>query len=225
MNCGKVDSLYFVPVVVCAAALLQFGHAAYTAERSKSSGLLSLVGETMSSTNDVPFDWSSDYEVAVVYITSMWSELISGDPEHSTLQGIIAKNGYLSYCVRFKMQLAAWAQSLQGKHYVSKAVKNAASNWYRAVDTLSHDNWQLPKTLDLESFKKQFMTTYKHLVLNGGEIYEEAVNERTRRDVDGFTRRIANVLIETLRNITNRCRSIPKTYYGTGNNENPISVY
>jgi hypothetical protein len=89
---------------------------------------------------------------------------------------------------------------------VSKAVKNAASNWYRAVDTLSHDNWQLPKTLDLESFKKQFMTTYKHLVLNGGEIYEEAVNERTRRDVDGFTRRIANVLIETLRNITVHAR-------------------
>lgn len=69
----------------------------------------------------MPFDWSSDYEIAVVYITSMWSELGTEDPADSALMGIIAKNGYLSYCVRFKMELAAWAQSVS-IHIINKYI-------------------------------------------------------------------------------------------------------
>lgn len=48
----------------------------------------------------------------MVYITSMWSELESGVPERSALLGVIAKNGYLSYCVRFKMQLNSLVSSV-----------------------------------------------------------------------------------------------------------------
>ncbi|KAL5240164.1 hypothetical protein ACI65C_007574 [Semiaphis heraclei] len=156
----------------------------------------SLVGDTMSSTNDVPFEWSSDYEVAVVYITSTWTEF--GDVRSSDAPlGIIAENGFLNYC-------------LQDRPDVSETVKKAVSSWYRAIDTLSRDNWNLPDALTLDSFRKQFMTAYKHLVLNGGEIYEKADTENVKRDVDGFTRDVADIMIETLKQISRQVRSVPK---------------
>lgn len=68
--------------------------------------------------NDVPFDWSSDYEVAVVYITSAWTELADVRSSDSPL-GIIAENGFLNYCVRFKTKLAAWAKSVSISHTYS----------------------------------------------------------------------------------------------------------
>jgi len=85
---------------------------------------------------------------------------------------------------------------------VSETVKKAVSSWYRAIDTLSQDNWNLPSALTLESFKKQFMTAYKHLVLNGAEIYEKSDSEIVKRDVDGFTRDVADMMIGTLKGIS-----------------------
>jgi len=85
---------------------------------------------------------------------------------------------------------------------VSETVKKAVSSWYRAIDTLSQDNWNLPSALPLESFKKQFMTAYKHLVLNGAEIYEKSDSEIVKRDVDGFTRDVADMMIGTLKGIS-----------------------
>lgn len=62
-------------------------------------------------TNRVPFVWSSDYEVAIVYITSMWLEMDNtGEPP--VAWGLIAKDGFLSYCVRFKNRLATFDNSV-----------------------------------------------------------------------------------------------------------------
>lgn len=61
--------------------------------------------------NHVPFVWSSDYEVAIVYITSMWLEMDNTE-QSSVAWGLIAKNGFLSYCVRFKNRLATFAKSV-----------------------------------------------------------------------------------------------------------------
>jgi hypothetical protein len=46
------------------------------------------------------------------------------------------------------------------------------------------------------------MTAYKHLVLNGAEIYEKSDTENMKRDADGFTRDIANMMIGTLKDIS-----------------------
>jgi len=92
---------------------------------------------------------------------------------------------------------------------VSETVKKAVSSWFRAIDTLSRDNWNLPDALTLDSFRKQFMTAYKHLVLNGGEIYEKADTENVKRDVDGFTRDVADMMIETLKKISVKSQRAP----------------
>lgn len=71
--------------------------------------------------NDVPFGWSSDYEVAVVYITSAWTEF--GDVRSSAAPlGIIAENGFLNYCVRFKTKLAAWTKSVSILHTLTRTI-------------------------------------------------------------------------------------------------------
>lgn len=70
-------------------------------------------------TNGVPFDWASDYEVAVVYITTMWSEFEGPEEDEISIQGTIAKNGFLSYCVRFKAKLAAWSRSVSMLRYTN----------------------------------------------------------------------------------------------------------
>jgi len=202
--------LLFAIVALSTGNPLQSAGHADPAESSKASASL-LVGDTMSSTNNVPFGWSSDYEVAVVYITSAWIEF--GDVRSSAApQGIIAENGFLNYCVRFKTKLAAWAKSLQNKPDVSETVKKAVTSWYRAIDTLSQDNWNLPSVLTLESFRKQFMSAYKHLILNGAEIYEKSNTEDMKRDVDGFLRDIANMMIETLKDISKKVRDVPREY-------------
>lgn len=202
--------LWFVAVFAqstCAEPLQSAGHTNPIGSLKPSAS--SLVGDTMSSTNNVPFNWSSDYEVAVVYITSAWTEF--GDVRSSDAPlGIVAENGFLNYCVRFKTKLAAWAKSLQDRPDVSGTVKEAVSSWYRAIDTLSQDNWNLPDTLTLESFRKQFLTAFKHLVLNGGEIYEKSDTQNMKRDVDGFTRDIADIMIGTLKEISKQVRSFPK---------------
>ncbi|XP_015369422.1 PREDICTED: uncharacterized protein LOC107165610 [Diuraphis noxia] len=202
--------LWFFAVVALstgAKPLQSAGHANLIGSLKPSAS--SLVGDTMSSTNEVPFEWASDYEVAVVYITSAWTEF--GDVRSSdALLGIIAENGFLNYCVRFKIELAAWAKSLQDRPDVSETVKKAVSSWYIAIDTLSRNNWNLPDTLTLDSFRKQFMTAYKHLVLNGGEIYEKADTENVKWDVDRFTRDVANMMIEILKKISRQVRSVPK---------------
>uniref|UniRef100_A0A2S2NTA1 Uncharacterized protein n=1 Tax=Schizaphis graminum TaxID=13262 RepID=A0A2S2NTA1_SCHGA len=196
---GGASVLLFTVVALSTGNPLQSAGHANPVESSKASAT-SLVGDTMSSTNNVPFGWSSDYEVAIVYITSAWTEF--GDARSSAAPlGIIAENGFLSYCVRFKTKLAAWAKSLQDKPDVSEIVKKAVTSWYRAIDTLSRDNWHLPSVRTLESFRKQFMTAYKHLVLNGAEIYEKSNTENMKRDADGFTRDIANIMIGTLKDI------------------------
>lgn len=86
--------------------------------------------------------------------------------------------------------------------YISYKVKKAVSSWYQAIDTLSKNNWSLPNLLNLDSFKKQFRTSFKHLVINGGEIFNETDSEHMKRDVDDFTREIANIMITTLKDIT-----------------------
>lgn len=207
---GSVLSSLFVFVALSTGEPPQSAGHANPIESLKPSAS-SLVGDTMSSRNGVPFDWSSDYEVAVVYITSAWTEF--GDVRSSDAPlGIIAENGFLNYCVRFKTKLAAWAKSLQNKPDVSKTVKKAVSSWYRAIDELSRNNWQLPDVLTLESFRKQFMTAYKHLILNGVEIYEKSDTENLKRDVEGFTKDIANMMIETLKEISKQVRGVPKKY-------------
>lgn len=85
---------------------------------------------------------------------------------------------------------------------MSEKIKKAVSSWYQAIDTLSRDNWQLPKILSLKSFQKQFRTSYEHLVINGGKIYEKANGDKLKQDVDDFTRGIANILIEILKEIS-----------------------
>ncbi|XP_016658726.1 uncharacterized protein LOC103307644 [Acyrthosiphon pisum] len=202
---GGGSVLWFVTVVAMSTSskpLQSAGHANHMGSLKPSAS--SLVGDTMSSTNDVPFDWSSDYEMAVVYITSAWTEFGDVRSPDAPL-GIIAENGFLNYCVRFKTKLAAWAKSLQDRPDVSETVKKAVSSWYRAIDTLSQDNWNLPAALTLESFRKQFMTAYKHLVLNGAEIYEKSDSEIVKRDVDGFTRDVADTMIGILKGISNLC--------------------
>lgn len=42
-------------------------------------------------------------------MTTMWSEF--DDPEDS-VQGIVAMDGYLTYCVRFKIELGKLAESV-----------------------------------------------------------------------------------------------------------------
>lgn len=202
--------LLFVVVALSTGKPLQSAGHANPVGSSKPSAS-SLVGDTMSSTNNVPFGWSSDYEVAVVYITSTWTEF--GDVRSSAAPlGIIAENGFLNYCVRFKTKLAAWAKSLQDKPDVSETVKKAVTSWYRAIDTQSRENWNLPDALTLESFRKQFRTAYKHLVLNGAEIYEKSDTENMKRDVDGFTRDIADMMIGTLKDISKQVRGVPREH-------------
>lgn len=87
---------------------------------------------------------------------------------------------------------------------ISNNVKKEVSNWYQAIDTLSKNNWSLPNLLNLDSFKIQFRTSFKHLVINGGEIYEKADSKWTKQDVDSFTREIANLMLTILRDITVR---------------------
>ncbi|XP_025193912.1 uncharacterized protein LOC112593633 [Melanaphis sacchari] len=202
--------LLFVAVALSNGKPLQSAGHANPIENSKAL-TSSLVDDTMSTMNNVPFDWSSDYEIAVVYITSAWTEF--GDV-HSTAAplGIIAENGFLNYCVRFKTKLADWVKSLQEKPDVSETVKKAASSWYKAIDTLSRNNWNLPNVLTLESFRKQFMTSYKHLVLNGAEVYEKSNTENVKQDVERFTRDIADMMIQVLKDIWKQIRSVPKEY-------------
>lgn len=85
---------------------------------------------------------------------------------------------------------------------MSETVKKAASSWYRAIDTLSQNNWNLPDEITLESFKKQFLTSFKHLVLNGAEIYEKSDTEIEKQEVDQFTRDIADILIGIIKKIS-----------------------
>lgn len=85
---------------------------------------------------------------------------------------------------------------------ISYNVKKEVSNWYQAVDTLSKNNWSLQNNmLNLDSFKNLFRTSFKHLVINGGEIYKIADNKFMKQDVDRFTREIANIMIVTLKDI------------------------
>lgn len=95
---------------------------------------------------------------------------------------------------------------------MSETIKKAVSSWYQAIDVLSRDDWKLPEVLSLKSFEKQFRTSYKHLVINGGEVYETAKSEKVKRDVDDFTREIANMLIEILKDI-----SVQKTFIESKN--------
>jgi len=199
-----------IPVVVASSsATFQSGH---TNGNSNSSALLSLVGDTMCSTNGLPFDWASDYEVAVVYVTSMWSEIADARPESSSPEEhtVIAQLGFLSYCVRFKTELAAWSESLRDRSDVSDAVKKTVSNWYRAVDKLSHNNWTLPEVPSVESYEKLFRTSYKHLVINGAEVYWNAKSGRVKRDVNDFVKAIATMLIGILKGISRQFRDIPE---------------
>lgn len=110
---------------------------------------------------------------------------------------IFFKSNDSVFCVDFNLKNI----QLQDRPDVSETVKKSVSSWYQAVDTLSRDNWQLPKVLSLDSFAKQLRTSYKHLVINGGEIYDKANSEKTRREVDDFTREIANILIEVLKDV------------------------
>ncbi|XP_060835212.1 uncharacterized protein LOC132918124 [Rhopalosiphum padi] len=207
---GGASVLLFAVVALSTGNPLQSAGHVNPVESSKASAS-SLVGDTMSSTNNIPFGWSSDYEVAIVYITSAWTEF--GEVRSSAAPlGIIAENGFLNYCVRFKTKLAAWAKSLQDKPDVSETVKKAVTSWYRAIDTLSRNNWDLPSVPTLESFRKQFMTAYKHLVLNGAEIYEKSDTENMKRDADGFTRDIANTMIGTLKDISKQVRDVPREH-------------
>lgn len=91
---------------------------------------------------------------------------------------------------------------------MSETVKEAVSSWYQAIDMLSRDNWQLPKTLSLKSFQKQFRTSYEHLIINGGEIYEKANGDKLKRDVNDFTRGIANILIGILKEISVKTKTL-----------------
>lgn len=57
-------------------------------------------------------------------------------------------------------------------------------------------------TPSVEWFGKQFRTAYKHLVVNGADVWERANGERVKRDVDAFVRGIADALIGTLKDIS-----------------------
>jgi hypothetical protein len=59
--------------------------------------------------------------VAIVYITSAWTEF--GEVRSSAAPlGIIAENGFLNYCVRFKTKLAAWAKSVSILHTRTRTI-------------------------------------------------------------------------------------------------------
>lgn len=102
---------------------------------------------------------------------------------------------------------------------LSAGFKKSVSNWYRAIDQLSRDKWNLPDEPSLESFTKQFRTAFKHLVINGGDVYAEAPGEKTRRDVDDFTRGVADTMVETLKKI-----SVGFSYEITPNASNCLSL-
>lgn len=70
----------------------------------------------------MPFGWASDYEVAVVYITSMWSEIADVPAQSSSDRSMIARLGFLSYCVRFKSELAAWSESVSIIYYALRFI-------------------------------------------------------------------------------------------------------
>lgn len=90
---------------------------------------------------------------------------------------------------------------------VGLPVRRAVTNWYQAVDQLSRSNWNLPGTSTLRSIGLQFRTAFKHLVINGTEIYEnDALSDKEKRIVNDFTKEIADILIELMREVSVRAQ-------------------
>ncbi|VVC34147.1 Hypothetical protein CINCED_3A021840 [Cinara cedri] len=222
---GKSSNSLRVLTVAAAASVIactvtpQLVFANSTADKSLTAlcppDVSSLVGDTMCSTNGVPFEWASNYEVAVVYITTMWSEFEYTGTEESTVRGAVAKNGFLNYCVRFKNKLAVWSKSLQNESDVNETVEKTVSSWYQAVDSLSRNNWDLPEISNLESFRKQFKTSFKHLIINGSDVYGKANDAKLKRNVNDFTREIASIMIGLLKEISKQIRNVPDDDYDT----------
>lgn len=81
-------------------------------------------------------------------------------------------------------------------------MKKSLSIWYQAVDNLSRNDWNLSETPNLEFFKKQFRMSFKHLIINSNEIYKIANSEKLKKNVNNFTKRIADIMIKTIKEIS-----------------------
>lgn len=103
--------------------------------------------------------------------------------------------------------LAYRIDQLQHDPDVGLPVRRAVTNWYRAIDQLSRDNWTLSEASSLRSIGLQFRTSFKHLVINGAEIYEnDALSDKEKRIVDDFTKEIADIMIGLMREISVRAQ-------------------
>ncbi|XP_050441319.1 uncharacterized protein LOC126846145 isoform X2 [Adelges cooleyi] len=167
----------------------------------------SLVGDTMCSLNNVPFVWAPEYEVAIVYITSTWSEIATFN---SSAEDTIAKEAFLSYCVRFKNNMFNFMKKLHDDPNANEKVKKAINKWYQAVDSISKKNWFLPVNPDLRHFQVHFPSSFKHLLVESTAVNGEAPDENTKREVNHFTLGTAQMLIELVAQISKQIREIPK---------------
>ncbi|XP_050441312.1 uncharacterized protein LOC126846145 isoform X1 [Adelges cooleyi] len=168
----------------------------------------SLVGDTMCSLNNVPFVWAPEYEVAIVYITSTWSEIATFN---SSAEDTIAKEAFLSYCVRFKNNMFNFMKKLHDDPSLVDKVKKAVIRWYEDLDQLSRNNWYIPSTSKLQDYPGITRTAFKHLIINAVNVFEKANTKKTQLEVGVFTKKNANIMVEVLKTISKQIRQLPKT--------------
>ncbi|XP_050441328.1 uncharacterized protein LOC126846145 isoform X3 [Adelges cooleyi] len=164
----------------------------------------SLVGDTMCSLNNVPFVWAPEYEVAIVYITSTWSEIATFN---SSAEDTIAKEAFLSYCVRFKNNMFNFMKKVNDDQNGSDETKKDVTSWYKHIEYLASNG---PVDQDLRSFQNTFQNAFKHLVIKASQVVGKTNNNETRLYINDFTKGVVVMLLETIKSVSKQIRGLPK---------------
>ncbi|XP_050436306.1 uncharacterized protein LOC126843045 [Adelges cooleyi] len=167
--------------------------------------LQSLIGDTITSTNNLPFAWANEYEIAIVYVTGRWSEISVPD---KAAQGTIAKKGYLSYSGKIKTILFDFMTKVNANPKETEVLKNDVVSWHQHIADLVNRDGALAKDADLAYYQAKFNNSFRHLTVKAKNVIGHTLLEETKKSVDDVAKEMMAVLLETTKNISKEFREL-----------------
>ncbi|XP_050440980.1 uncharacterized protein LOC126845938 isoform X4 [Adelges cooleyi] len=170
----------------------------------------SMVGQTESTTNGIPFSWGPEYEVAVVYVTSKWAEL---NISNKTALMAASKSAFLTFCVHNKNILNNFMVQVNGNQNESQEVKDDVLAWYNyAVGKYVDNDNSLPKEGDADYtpafYITKFQNSYYHFINRAKVTFDKTNLDDTKQEMDDMSKNMMDMLLETIRNLTQQLRQL-----------------